>query len=498
MIIAKNISYSYSTHDVYEESSFSIQKGETVGLVGPNGAGKSTLFKLLMGEEKHTTGNLQVFGKVGYVPQEIKHDPELEKALDIRSYLDPEFKKEEYELIMMLSYLEISAELDTKPQILSGGQRTKLALMRAIIQEPDILLLDEPTNFLDTDGKQWIMEFLSEYPKTLIVISHDINLLDNHIDKVLAINPLTKKIEEYRGNYTKYVKLKGNNDEMLKRKFDNDQKEIARMKKSLLKMARMSSEKGARARRSVQTRIDRVKEGLPELPKELTHIKFTLPDPIRTSEIALKATDIAKSFNGNSILSNVSLSIRRGERIALYGPNGAGKSTFIKILMGRLKPDAGEIQRDLNLQIGYYSQEFETFDFTKTIMQTVEEKCTLATNQVLPILAKFNFPSRRMDQTIGTLSGGEKTRLSIALLMLQRYNLLILDEPTTYLDVVSQKIILEALKKYTGSMLFVSHTEEFVEGLTPKRVMRLPENKITYWLPSDIEDYSGLDTTNKL
>lgn len=489
MIIAKNISYSYSTLNIYEESSFSIIKGETVGLVGPNGAGKSTLFKLLMGEEQHSEGSLQVVGKIGYVPQEIKHDPELEKAIDVRSYIDPEFKKEEYELLIMLVSLEVNAELDAKPQILSGGQKTKLALLRAIIQEPDILLLDEPTNFLDTEGKRWIMEFLSEYPKTLIVISHDIRLLDNHIDKVLAINPVTKKIEEYRGNYTTYIKLKGNNDEMLERKFNNDQKEITRMKKGLLKMARMSSEKGARARRSVQTRIDRIKEALPELPRGLAHIKFTLPDPIRTSDIAIKAINIAKSFSGKPILSDVSISIRRGERVALYGPNGAGKSTFIKILMDFMKPDIGEVERDGNLHIGYYSQEFETFDFSKTIIETIEEKCTLGITQILPVLAKFNFPSRRLSQTIETLSGGEKTRLSIALLMLQNYNLLILDEPTTYLDVVSQKIILEALKKYKGSMLFVSHTEDFVEGLSPNRVMSLPENKITHWLPSNIENY---------
>lgn len=490
MIIAKNISYSYSALNVYEDSSFSVIKGETVGLVGPNGAGKSTLFKLLMGEEQHSSGTLQVVGKIGYVPQEIKHDPDLESATDIKSYMDPEFKKEEYELLIMLNSLEVNAELDSKPQALSGGQRTKLALLRAIIQEPDILLLDEPTNFLDAQGKRWIMEFLSEYPKTLIVISHDIRLLDNHIDKVLAINPATKKIEEYKGNYTKYIKLKGNNDEAVRRKFENDQREITRMKKGLLKMARMSSEKGARARRSVQTRIERIQEALPELPKEIANIKFTLPDPIRTSDIPIKAINIAKSFNGNAILANVSLSIRRGERIALYGPNGAGKSTFIKILVGFIKPDIGEIERDRDLHIGYYSQEFETFDFSKTIFETVEAKCSLPTTQILPILAKFNFPNRRMRQTVGSLSGGEKTRLSIALLMLQNYNLLILDEPTTYLDTVSQKIILEALKKYKGSMLFVSHTEDFVEGLSPNRVMSLPENKITHWLPSNIENYT--------
>ncbi len=491
MIIAKNISYSYSRLNVYEESSFSVVKGNTVALVGPNGAGKSTLFKLLMGEDTVSDGTLEVVGKIGYVPQEIKHDPILEQAPDIRSYIDPELKKEEYELLIMMHSLEVNAELDTAPRILSGGQRTKLALLRAIIAEPDVLLLDEPTNFLDTEGKRWIMEFLSEYPNTLIVISHDINLLDNHIDKVLAINPTNKKIEEYKGNYSKYLQVKESNEKMLVKQYENDQHEITRMKKSLLKMARMSSEKGARARANVQTRIDRLKDALPELPRELAHIKFVLPDPLPTGEIPLSAQNISKSYNDELVLTDVSLSIRRGERIALYGPNGAGKSTFIKILMGRIQPDSGEVEKDPNLHIGYYSQEFETFDFDKTILETVETVCSLPLDKIRPVLAKFNFLRHRIFQTVGSLSGGEKTRLSIALLMLQNYNLLILDEPTTYLDVTSQKIILEALKSYKGAMLFVSHTEEFVEGLTPNRIMLLPENKIKYWIPKDLSNYDA-------
>lgn len=491
MISAKNISYSYSRLSVYNESSFTIMKGEKVALVGPNGAGKSTLFKLLMKEEQVTDGSLQIMGKVGYVPQEIKHDPILDTAADIHSYLDPEFKMQAYELMIMLHSLEVNAELEERPGKLSGGQRTKLALLRAIIEEPDILLLDEPTNFLDTQGKQWIMEFLSEYPNTLIVISHDINLLDRHIDKVIAINPMSKKIAEYKGNYSKYVRLKGEQEEMLKKRVENDQKEIGRMKKSLLKMARMSSEKGARARANVQTRIDRMTDALPELPKELAHIKFSLPSPIHTSEIPIRAKGIGKRFGDEIILSDVSLSIRRGERIALYGPNGAGKSTFIKILMERITPDTGEVMKDEKLHIGYYSQEFETFDFSKTILETVEASCDLPLTQIRPILAKFNFLRERIYQTVGTLSGGEKTRLSIALLMLQGYNLLILDEPTTYLDMESQKIILEALKSYKGAMLFVSHTEEFVEGLTPSRIMFLPENTIKHWIPKDISTYSS-------
>ena len=489
MIVAKNISYGYSRQVVYSDSSFSVIKGELIGLVGPNGAGKSTLFKLLRGEDYTSTGSLKIQGKVGYVPQEVKHDPILESAIDIKSYIDPDMKKEMWELMVMLESLEVNEDLDSKPKILSGGQRTKLALLRAIIQEPDILLLDEPTNFLDTEGKRWIMEFLSDYPHTLLIISHDINLLDNHIDKILAINPTTKKIEEYKGNYSKYVKLKGNNDEMLKKKFENDQKEINRMKKSLLKMASGSTEKGARARASVQTRIDRIKEKLPELPKEIRGIKFTLPDPRRTSEIPLQVKNVSIGFEGKRILEDVTLSIRRGERIALYGPNGAGKSTFIKILMERLQPETGEIIKDPELHIGYYSQEFETFNFEQTIMEMIDEQCNLPLMQTLPIFGSFNFPRAQLYQKVGTLSGGEKTRLSIAMLMLQNYNLLILDEPTTYLDMVSQRTILEALKTYKGAMLFVSHTEEFVEGLSPSRIMRLPENKIKYWISKDISNF---------
>jgi len=485
MITAKNISYSYSRLPVYVNSSFNIQNGEKVALVGPNGAGKSTLFKLLMREEHVHDGELQIIGKVGYVPQEIKHDPILESADDIQSYIDPKFTMQSYELIMMLSHLEVNAELEDKPNKLSGGQRTKLALLRAIIEEPDILLLDEPTNFLDHEGKRWIMEFLSEYGKTLIIISHDINLLDRHIDKVIAINPMTKKIEEYNGNYAKYVKVKGDNELMLQKRYANDQKEIVRMKKSLQKMQRMSSEKGARARANVQNRIERVTAALPQLPPEIRHIKFNLPEPIHIGQRPIAAVGIYKSYGDDEILNDVNLSIKRGERIALEGPNGAGKSTFIKILMGRIEPDTGEILRDDALSIGYYSQEFETFDFNKTIMETVEEVCNLPLTQTRPILAKFNFLRERIYQKIGTLSGGEKTRLSICLLMLQGYNLLILDEPTTYLDMESQKIILEALKAYTGAMLFVSHTEEFVEGLKPNRVLLFPENEIKFWSSKD-------------
>ena len=187
-----------------------VGKGQKVGLVGANGAGKSTLFKLLLGEYEPETGKVEVSGNILLVPQEVKHDPDMEKAATIRDYVDPKNEHEDYELLRIISKLELAQfGLDHSPKSLSGGQKTKLAITRALIQEPQVLLMDEPTNFLDTEGKAWVMNFLGRYPNTLMIVSHDLNLLDSKLDKVFEINPSTKKIDEYAGNYSSYQKLKG-------------------------------------------------------------------------------------------------------------------------------------------------------------------------------------------------------------------------------------------------------------------------------------------------
>ena len=242
-----------------------------------------------------------------------------------------------------------------------------------------------------------------------------------------------------------------------------------------------------RQRTNLKRRIERLKDALSELPKEIQRIKLQLPIPSPTGELPIAAYGITKIFQDEVILADVSLSLRKNERVAILGPNGAGKSTFIKILMGIIPQDTGKVERDPQLNIGYYSQEFETFSMDQTLMEIVQEKCSLPEEKVRPFLAKFNFPGKKVFQKIATLSGGEKTRLSIALLMLQNHNLLILDEPTTYLDVLSQRIILDALKAYPGAMLFVSHTEAFVTELQPSRVLLLPENKVTYWIPELVD-----------
>jgi len=475
MLSVRNLSFAHNTHIIFDESEFSVVDGLKVGLIGPNGAGKSTLFKILSGEELGYKGRVEMTGSIGVVPQEVKHDPVMEAAESIRDYLNPDGDKQEYQLAKMMAGVELTElDIDSSPRALSGGQKTRLALVRALLAEPDILLLDEPTNFLDTAGKKWVMGFLSNYPKTLILISHDLELLDKHIDKILMVNGHLKKIEEFKGNYTQALAQREEQHNLLKKQVHVEQQTINRLEKSINVV-------GVRQRIQLQKRVARMKEGLPDLPPEVRAIKFRLPEPASVGALPLKATNISKSYGENQVLNNINLSIDRGEKVALIGQNGVGKSTLIKILMGYIEADSGEVVRDSELKVGYYSQEFENLDFKKTLLETARGDLNLAENVVRPILARFLFPGSKVNQEVGTLSGGEKTRLSIALLLLQNYNLLILDEPTTYLDVLSQRIILQVLKDYQGAMLIVSHTEEFIKELEPRRALVLPENYFDYW-----------------
>jgi ATP-binding cassette, subfamily F, member 3 len=482
MIKVTNISFSHPGKIIFDEVSFVVGKSQKVGLVGLNGSGKTTLFNLLSKKEEPSEGTIITNGTIGLVPQEVKSDPEMEKAPDILGYLDPNRSFQMYEIITMLNSLELpNLDLTKKPRNLSGGQKTKLALAKALLTKPDILLLDEPTNFMDQKGKAWVMNFLSGYPNTLILISHDLALMDKAIDKVLHVNSQTKTIDTYKGNHSKYMILKKEKEELLKRQVLAEEKHIKKMEKSLLNMQRFTSEKGIRQKVMLKRRIEKLEGNLPELPSEIRAIKLTLPEPQPVGELPLRALHISKSYGSQKVLTDINFSIKRGERIAIIGPNGAGKSTLIKILAGIMQPDTGEIISSQNLKLGYYSQEFDSFDLNKTLVETVEDKCLKDERFARPFLGKFLFIGNKVFQKVRSLSGGEKTRLAIALLTGSSYNLLILDEPTTYLDTLSQKIILEALKEYKGAMIIVSHTEVFIRDLKPTRAFLLPEAKMVYW-----------------
>ena len=478
MIRVVDLSYSYGLQPIFSHANFHISANQKVGLVGANGSGKSTLFKLISRKDYPDEGSIETIGSIENVPQEVKEDITLDAATTVREYLDPHNSFADFMLQKHLSGLEMAhVDLLHHPQKLSGGQKTKLAIIRAILKMPDILLLDEPTNFLDQPGKKYISQLLMSYPKSLVIVSHDLSLLDQGISKILAINNHTHEIEEYKGNYTKFVKMKEIADALKIRHITAEQKHIDQMKKGLIKISHVKSEKGVRQKLNLQHRIEKMEESLPEMPPLAKKIKLNLPPPAHVGTLPLWVKNISKSYGSKEILTNVSLDIHRQERIAIIGANGAGKTTLIKIIMGIINPDSGEIVKDELLSIGYYSQELETLDYDKTLYQTLKEASSLPEGTVRSMLAKFLFSGDKVFQEVGLLSGGEKTRLSIATLLAKNHNLLILDEPTTYLDVLSQRVILESLKDYQGALLIVSHNPEFLSELKLHRKLHLPQNR---------------------
>ncbi len=479
-----DLSFSYGEKPLLVEANFRIEDGQKVGLVGENGTGKSTLLKLFRGEEYPDEGTMDITGTMELVPQEVKRDPILDQAESVMAYINPDDEIPEHKIRKLLAGLGVGeVDLNSKPQGYSGGVKTKFALTRALLKEPDILLLDEPTNFMDIEGKKWVMGLLAQYPKTLILISHDLSLMDKAIDRVIYVNKHTHKIEEYKGNYTKYLQLQKQAADVFRKQVVGQQRQIAKLEHAIKVI-------GVDARIVMQRRIARLKEVLPELPPEVRSIKIQLPEPARSGDILVTARSISKSYDTLQVIKNLNFSIRRGEKIAMLGPNGVGKSTLIKLLIGQIKPDSGVVEWNAMNRLGYYSQEFEDFDMDKSVLQLFMDKCKRMESFCRPFLGKFNFPSNKVHQKVGTLSGGEKTRLSIAMLCSTDANFLILDEPTTYLDVMSQRVILDALKSYKGTMIIVSHTEEFIKELKPDKVFLMPEAKMDFWIPQ-YEDMVG-------
>lgn len=476
MIQVADLKFGYGEVPLYEKVNFIVSKGQKVGLVGPNGSGKSTLLSIIMGKEDGYTGKVKVLGKIALVPQEVSDDEVMQSCKSAREYVDPQNLYEDFEILKLFSNLELNINLDSDPKFFSGGQKTKLALTRALLEKPDILLLDEPTNFMDTAGKAWVMNFLGSYDGTVIVISHDLDLMNKSIDKILDVNTGSLTIDEYKGNYTDYKKLKAEKEKILKKQVEIKTRHVKALEKAYQRIYTFSEK-----RTIMRRRIEREKANLPELPQEIRKVKIKLPEPKKVGEIPIKVTGIKKSFADKEVLKDVNFTLIRNEKIALVGPNGAGKSTLIKILMGMITDFEGRVERDEHLSIGYYSQEFETFDFTKTVIKIFCDETKKDEGFARAFLGRFGLSGPKIFQRVESLSGGEKTRLSIAILTGTDNNLLILDEPTTYLDVMSQRIILESLKEYKGTMLIVSHTPEFLKELNLDKAYLFPEEKMVYW-----------------
>jgi ATP-binding cassette, subfamily F, member 3 len=480
MIQVDNLSFMWTDRPLFTGVSFSVNPHDKVGLVGINGSGKTTLFKILSGIEQADSGRVLVEGKITFVPQEIKSDPVMDSAVNLTGYLNAPPDVPDYEINRLMSGLGLkNLDMSLCPKVLSGGQKTRLATVRAILSCPDILLLDEPTNFLDEEGKQWVVNFIGQFKGTLMLISHDLELLGGKLDKIFYLNPQTHAIDIYKGDYQAFLKLKTAKEELLKKHLAAEQKHLVQMKKGLIKMAHFKSKKGIRIKLMIQRRVEKIEENLPELPPEAKKIRLVLPDPLWVGEIPIYTRNVGKSFGSKQVLNSINLTIKRGQKMALLGPNGAGKSTLIKILLGELTPDEGEVIRDQKLKWGYYCQELSDLVPELTLMETIRRLGGgLNESQIRSLLGKMLFVGDKVFQKVAGLSGGEKTRLSIARLLAQNFNFLVLDEPTTYLDPLSQRLILESIKAYAGALLIVSHNQDFIDELSCDQKLYLPENKI--------------------
>lgn len=523
MIFAcKDIQKSYGIDTILEKVSFNIEDREKVAIVGVNGAGKTTVFKIITGEISADNGDMFIRKdtSMGYLAQNFVIDKnitvyeemlsvfnnimDMEKNLrDMENKMAnvseaelPKFMEQysrlshDFEQLDGYSYksrikgvlkgLGFTEEEYNKPlNTLSGGQKTRVHLGKLLLTQPDLLLLDEPTNHLDIDSLVWLEDFLRSYPKAVLIISHDRYFMDRIVTKVIEIE--NKKSTIYEGNYSYYAEQKEINRQIQLKQYINQQKEIKHQEeviRTLRSFNREKSIKRAESREKALEKMERVErpESLPD------KMRLTLTPRITSGNDVLHAENLSKSFPDKTLFSGVNFDVRRSEKVAIIGPNGVGKSTLFKMLLGKVKYDSGEIKLGTNVNIGYYDQEQQTLDETKTIFQEISDTYPNMTNgEIRNVLAAFVFTGDDIFKTIGSLSGGEKGRISLAKIMLSEANLLMLDEPTNHLDMFSKEILENAINSYEGTVIYISHDRYFINR-TAERILDLNHYGVTEYL----------------
>jgi ATPase subunit of ABC transporter with duplicated ATPase domains len=503
---------------VVEGLSFDLRAGDKVGVVGRNGAGKTSTMKVLAGEEEPAGGSIVRRGSVGYLRQDPRQhraeddDIALEHILAARglvelsrtlekariglaeSHDDRAIRRfsrleEEYTLLggyqaeaeakTIVAGLGLAADRLALPvKTLSGGERRRLELARILFGGSDLLLLDEPTNHLDVDAKSWLMRFLMSYKGALMVISHDIALLDASITRILHID--RDGVVEYKGTYSQYRAARAADEERLSKVAVRQDAEIKRLK-SLADSMRGQTVKRARIAKTLDTRVARLAASKVDAPKHERAVRFRFPEPPHAGRTVLTAEGLAKSYGGPPVFTDVSFSIGRGERLLILGLNGAGKTTLLRILTSQIEPDEGTFAYGYGVEPGYYAQEHEGIVDGRTVLDHMKDASPADDLALRTLLGMFGLHGAIAFQDAGTLSGGEKTKLALAQLVAGRKNLLLLDEPTNNLDPPSRTAIAEALRGWPGAMAIVSHDPEFVEALAPERVLIMPEGQLDYF-----------------
>ena len=523
MILAcQKIEKAFGGKSVLNNVNFLINEGEKAAVIGINGAGKTTLFKIITGEYEADNGEV-IFQKgstYGYLSQVIdvsshrsiyeemldakKEIIEMEKkirqlekdistlsgealesAMESYSRLTDRFEKAngyawKSEITGVLKGLGFDeSQFATPIHTLSGGQKTRVALSRILLMHPDLILLDEPTNHLDMESIRWLETFLSNYRGAVLIVSHDRYFLDKVVDKVIEIERGTSQV--FNGNYSAYAEKKKAQRDAQMKLYMNQQQEIHHQEEVITKLRSFNREKSIKRAESREKMLDKMT--LVDKPMEIStdiHLKLS-PSRVSGNDV-LSVKGLSKAFPPQTLFTDISFEIKRGEHIAIIGDNGTGKTTLLKILNNVIQADSGSFTLGANVEIGYYDQEHHVLHMDKTIFEEISDDYPTQTNtQIRNMLAAFLFTGDDVFKLIGDLSGGERGRVSLAKLMLSNANFLILDEPTNHLDITSKEILERALNDYTGTILYVSHDRYFINQ-TATRILELTGNTFVNYI----------------
>ena len=521
MISVQNLELRAGARLLMEDVTFRVDNGDKIGLVGRNGAGKTTMTKVLAGLALPAEGTVTRSGSIGYLPQDPKVDDMTQLARDrilsargldgvakkmrqaqedmasedesirtkgMRRYdrLEAEFiagggYAAESEAAVITSNLDLPERVLAQPlETLSGGQRRRVELARILFSAVDTMLLDEPTNHLDADSILWLREFLKNFSGGLLVISHDVELMELVVNRVFYLDANRCVIDQYNMGCKNYLSQREQDEHRRKRERANAQKKAQALMEQANKM-RAKATKAVAAQQMIK-RAERMMRGLEDERQTDKVAAIRFPEPAPCGKTPLSAQSLSKSYGSLEIFTDVDLAIDRGSRVVVLGLNGAGKTTLLRMLAGNTAPDTGEVVYGHGAKIGYFAQEHEILDGERTVLENMKSAAPdLDDTRVRTILGSFLFSGDDVEKPAGVLSGGEKTRLSLATLVASSANILLLDEPTNNLDPASRKEILNALKAYKGAIVMVSHDEGAVEALNPERVLLLPDAVEDLW-----------------
>jgi ATPase subunit of ABC transporter with duplicated ATPase domains len=495
MLIARDLRIDVGPRTLIEGASFSVQAGDRIGLVGRNGAGKTTLMRTLIGAQSPVEGTVLRSGQIGYFSQEtalpeLEHPDAtaLERVLMAREIGALQRRIEEARRRLhdltgserdrgIDHFGRLHDEFEAKGGFVAEAEAKRVELARILFAETDIMLLDEPTNHLDLDAKAWLIEWLSSYRGGMLVVSHDLPLLDEAITSVLSLEH--GELEAYRGNYSHFLAERDRRRHQRERERKHQDEAIARLEENIRRF-KGTTEKMAKIARSWETRVDRMKRELVEVQKSGKKVRVAFPQPEKSGRLPLSAFGLAKSFGDNLVFVDVEFAVERGERMLLIGLNGAGKTTLLRILAGVETADLGEVSLGHQASVGYYAQEHEQIRDGVSVLDHMREGGGL-TDQTLRSLLGHFLLADKIDQDASTLSGGEKTKLALAMLVAARPNVLLLDEPTNNLDPQAKEALLDALTLYEGTVVLVSHDTDFVAQLMPDRAVMMPEGEMRYF-----------------